>query len=35
VRRDPEYLRTAPPLVDLPAGDVRTLAAALDRLEQS
>ena len=32
VSRDPEYRRTAPPLVDLPDADVRTLAAALDRL---
>jgi 4-hydroxy-tetrahydrodipicolinate synthase len=35
VARDPGYLRTAPPLVDLPDADARTLAAALDRLQQS
>ncbi len=32
VSRDPEYRRTAPPLVDLPDAAARTLAAALDRL---
>jgi len=30
--RDPEYRRTAPPLVELPEADARTLVAALDRL---
>jgi 4-hydroxy-tetrahydrodipicolinate synthase len=32
VSRDPEYRRAAPPLVDLPDADARTLVAAFDRL---